>query len=93
MDWTLLSFEGFHIYFHQKLFFAIWNIFENFNQRQYWFIHTVHLVNFGRSLSKSHIGRSMLKFSMFVANSDQAKQMFETYWSKFETYCPFKDST
>ena len=34
-------------------------------------IHIVHLVNFGQSLSKSHMLRSMLIFTMFLANSDQ----------------------
>ena len=46
--------------------------FKNFNQRQYRLIHIVHVLNFGQSLSKSHIVRSMLNFAMFVANSDQA---------------------
>ena len=42
-----------------------------FNQGQYMWIHIVHLVNFGQSLSKSHMLRSMLIFTMFLANSDQ----------------------
>ena len=46
---------------------------KNFNQR-HGLIHIVHLVNFGQSLSKSHIVWSMLNFAMFIAKPDQAKQ-------------------
>ena len=59
---------------------------KNFNQGQYVLIHIVHLVNFGQSLSRSHILRSMLNFTMFLANSDQ-----ETIWTiRFDPYCPYK---
>ena len=82
-DSTYISFKN---SFFAKIFF------KNFNQRQYGLIYIVHLVNVGQSLSKTHIVWSTLNFAMFVVNSDQAKQMFETYWLKLEPYCPFKDS-
>ena len=56
------------------------------NQRQYGLLHNVYLVNFVQSLSKSHIVRFMLSFTMFLANSDQ-----EAIWTiRFDPYCPYK---
>ena len=49
-------------------------------------IHIVHLVNFGQSLSKSHIVQSMLNFTMFLANSD--KETVRTI--RFDPYCQYK---
>ena len=90
--WTMLvdepysPFKDFTYVSIESSFLLLEIFLKNFNQGQYVLIHIVHLVNFGQSLSRSHILRSMLNFTMFLANSDQ-----ETIWTiRFDPYCPYK---
>ena len=56
------------VYFHQKLLFATWNIFEIFYSRT---IRVDLYFSPSKFRSKSHIVQSMLNFAMFLTNSDQ----------------------
>ena len=78
-----MSFQGFYISFHQKLFLLL----EKGQHRgQYRLIHTAHLVNFDQPLSTLYIVQSTINFEMFLANSNQ--ETIQTI--QFDSYCPHK---
>ena len=76
-----------HIFPSKAPFCYLKYFWKKINLGQYGLLHNdVHLVNFGQSLSKSHIIRFMLNFTIFPATSVQ-----EAIGAiRFDPYCQYK---